>query len=116
MEPDGVVERCNEIEHRRARLGARCEVAVVIHLGLEGLEEGLDDGVVETVSGTRCGCQEPVLVERLLHLEGEVLAAAIGVEYQPGLGLRSAIAICSASMTSSWVGRDRIDQPTTRLE
>src|ERR1700749_3852930 len=80
MQPNRVVERCNEVEDGRPRFVACREMAVVVHLGLESLEEGLDDGVVEAVAGPRRRREETVRVEGLLDLVGEVLAASVGVK------------------------------------
>src|SRR3982751_6546253 len=85
MKPNRVVERCDEIEDGRAGFGSRGEVPVVVHLGLEGLEEGLDDRVVETVTRPRRRRQEAASVESLLNLVGEVLTTSVGVEDQTWL-------------------------------
>ena len=83
MEPRAVIKPFDVVEDVELRLRTRAEAVVVEPLGLECVEEALDDSVVETVPRPAHAAEHAVAIEEVLIVGTEVLASTIGVMKQP---------------------------------
>ena len=77
MSPSRIVEAIDVLEDGQLGVSARLPRPAPDHLGLDGLEEGLDSGVVIAVALTAHRYLESVLAQKLLIIVGALLAAAI---------------------------------------
>ena len=79
-----VVESSDVLKDREARFLARVIAMLVDQLGLEGVEEALGDGVVETAAGPTGAGHQPMPLDELLDPKREKWSAAIGVKDESG--------------------------------
>ena len=114
MAPAGVVEALDVLEERDSRLVSGEGCVPVEELGLERCEEALGERVVVGVASAAYARNAPACWRVLPN------ATLVGWPPRsewctsPGAGLRAAIAMPSASSTSSVLRSSRIDQPTQR--
>src|SRR6266404_5618480 len=79
-----VIEALDVVEDGKPRLRARPEAVVIEPFGLEGVEEALDDGVVEAIAGAAHAANHAVAIEHVLVVGARVLSAAVGVMQKTG--------------------------------
>src|SRR3954447_5247624 len=83
MAPDGIVEPVDVAANSPVGLLAGVEDGPPEELGFQGLEEGLDHGVVIAIPLAGHRDQDAVLVELGLIIDRAILAATIGMMDQP---------------------------------
>ena len=81
MSTAGSIEAVDVLEDGGLGLAARVPGPAPDQFSLDGLEEGLDGGVVIAVAFAAYRRLEPVLPQDLLGVVGTVLAAAVAVDY-----------------------------------
>src|SRR6266478_7653432 len=79
-----VIEALDVVEDGEPRLRASPEAVVIQPFGFEGVEEALDDGVVEAIAGSAHAANHPVAIEHVLVVGARVLSAAVGVMQETG--------------------------------
>lgn len=79
MSPAAVVEAVDVLKEDIADLVARCPCVPPDQFSLEGLEEGLDSGIVITVPSAAHRYLEAQFAEPLLIVVGTILTAPVGV-------------------------------------
>ena len=72
----------------------------MIDVGLHGMEERLDEGIVGHLAGTVHALRDTQFGDALLEGAGRVLDATVGMEDQPAAGPRLRTALLSALSVS----------------
>ena len=72
MEALAIIERLDELKHRRVRFLARVEPLVMHQLILQGAEEAFDDGIVIAIAFATHTAHQPMLSQQALVGEARV--------------------------------------------